>query len=308
MPTLRRRARLLADIRAFFAAGDVLEIDAPVLAMVAASELHIDALAATCNNTTLYLQSSPEYFLKRLLAAGSGSIYCLGKAFRDGERGPRHHPEFTLLEWYRPGWDEHQLMAELAALLRAVAPSIALGACRRVSYRELFLAATGIDPHQGDIADLRGRATSAAGVDSHSHDRATCLDLLFSVMVEPCLPPGLVFVTEYPACQAALARLVSDADGTWVARRFEAFLNGVELANGYFELTDAVEQRQRFHADNVRRRSVGKPVVAPDEQLLAALTAGLPDCAGVALGVDRLLMQILQLPNIDAALPFTLSG
>lgn len=306
LPALRRRARLLADIRAFFAARDVLEVDVPVLAATAASDPHILAIAAHCDGATCYLQSSPEYFLKRLLAVGSGAVYCLGKAFRDRERGVYHHPEFTLLEWYRPGWDEHRLIAEVEALLRVVAPGVDVGVAGRASYREVFLSHVRIDPHDGALDDLRRRAAEVAGGDWQREDRATCLELLFSLLVEPRLSPGLVFVTDYPACQAALAALTKDSHDTQVARRFEVFLNGVELANGYYELTDAVEQRARFCADNARRRAAGKPAMPLDEQLLSALATGLPDCAGIALGVDRLLMQILRLPRIDAVLPFTL--
>lgn len=306
LSTLRQRARLLAEIRAFFAVRDILEVDVPVLATTAASDLHIQSIAAHCNGATAYLQSSPEYFLKRLLAAGSGALYCLGKAFRDSERGVRHHPEFTLLEWYRPGWDEYRLMVEVEELVRAVAPGVAALPARRFSYRELFLTHVQLDPHAAALDDLRRRCADCAGGDWHRDARAACLELLFSLVVEPRLPAGLVFVTEYPACQAALAQLAEDAQGSVVARRFEVFLHGVELANGYFELTDAVEQRQRFEQDNARRQAAGKPPMPIDEQLLAALAEGLPECAGVALGVDRLLMQMLRLPRIDAALPFTL--
>ncbi len=305
LPTLRRRAQLLAAIRAFFAVRKVLEVDVPVLAATAASDRHIAAIAAHCHGVTRYLQSSPEYFLKRLLAADSGAIYCLGKAFRDDERGPRHHPEFTLLEWYRPGWDEYRLSAEIEALINVVAPEVA-GNAVRTPYRDAFMAVVPIDPHTGDLATLRRRAAEVAGGDWQHADRAACLDLLFSILVEPRLPRGLVVVTDFPACQAALAQLAEDNSGTVVARRFEVFINGMELANGYFELTDAVEQRARFDADNAWRMAEGKPTMPLDENLLAALAAGLPACAGVALGVDRLLMQILQVSTIDAVLPFTL--
>lgn len=306
LATLRRRAQLLAAIRTFFAERDVLEVDVPVLAATAASDRNIAAITAHCNGTTHYLQSSPEYFLKRLLAAGSAAVYCLGRAFRDEERGPRHHPEFTLLEWYRPGWDEYRLMTEIETLVGAVAPEIG-GGVMRTTYRDLFTTVVPIDPHTGDLAALRARAAAVAGGNWQDADRATCLDLLFSVVIEPTLPPGLLFVTEFPACQAALAQLAEDGSGTWVARRFEVFSNGMELANGYFELLDAAEQRARFNADNARRAMEGRPLMPLDEHLLAALAAGLPLCSGVALGVDRLLMRILHLHTIDAVLPFTLS-
>ena len=301
METLRQRARLLSLIRAFFDGAGALEVDVPVLADTGVTDLHIDCLQTRVNGRVQYLQSSPEYYMKRLLAAGSGSIYFLGRAFRDGESGRRHNPEFTLLEWYRQGWDEHQLMAELASLVTALEPAWGVDKYR---YTDLFKRATGLDPHSAPLADIRDCASSLADTTFHGDERSTCLDLIFSLAVEPSLPQGLVLVHDYPACQAALARLGRDEDGNPVARRFEAFLNRMELANGYFELTDPAEQRRRFEADLTLRKAAGKPPVPCDEYLLSALEAGLPPCAGVALGVDRLLMQWLGLGNIRDVLPF----
>ena len=242
--------------------------------------------------------------MKRLLAAGSGSIYCLGKAFRAGENGQRHHPEFTLLEWYRLDWDEHQLMDEVFALVLALG-AVGGGAERYVyTYKQLFETCTGLEPHCGDISALRDLAGETANRDFSGEDRSTCLDLIFSLLIEPELPAGIVFVHDYPACQAALAATTRDGDGVIVARRFEGFCDGIELLNGYYELNDADELRKRFSEDNAQRRLLGKAEVAADEHLLAALDADFPPCAGVALGVDRLLMNLLGARDINEVLPF----
>lgn len=300
---LRQRADLYRQIRSFFAARDVLEVDVPVLGETGVTEPHIDCLSLTCNGRQAWLQSSPEYYLKRLLAAGSGAVYSLGKVFRDGEAGRRHNPEFTLLEWYRPGWDEQALMDEVADLM-VVVGAVSNAECRRMSYGELFLRVTGLDPHDCADVDLCERAGELAGSDWSGEPRGHCLDLIFSLVVEPALPEGLVQVYDYPACQAALARLHRNEKGQWVARRFEAFLHGMELANGYFELADVVEQRARFERDNEIRRQLGKPELPLDEKLLSALASGLPDCAGVALGVDRLLMRLAGVDDIRRVLAF----
>ena len=299
---LRKRAAVFAGIRQFFSERGVLEVDVPVLGETGVTDLHIDSIPAVVGGQSRYLQSSPEYYMKRLLAAGSGAIYCLGKAFRDGESGRRHNPEFTLLEWYRPGWSEHQLMAELVALVSALAdeqmPHFFY------AYRDVFFAATGLDPHQAGLSVLQQLASELSGSDFSRVSRSECLDLIFSLSVEPQLPDGLVLIGSYPSCQAALARVAADEQGVPVARRFEVFLNRMELANGYFELTDPIEQRSRFLSDQALRQSAGKPAMAMDEKLLAALEAGLPDCAGVALGVDRLLMQLLGKSRIDEVIAF----
>ena len=300
--TLRQRAKLLAAIRRFFDTRDACEMDVPVLGARGVTDLHIDGIEATCNGRTHYLQSSPEYFMKRLLAAGSGDIYYLGKAFRDGEAGGRHNPEFTLLEWYRPGWDEHRLMDEVAELICLLIPeSIAVS---KLSYRDAFQNSLSLDPHTADIAVLQQLAAKTAGSDSFYEDRSTCLELIFSLVVEPQLAAGLTLIYDYPECQAALARVEVDDCGQTVARRFEAFLNGMELANGYFELTSAKDQQQRFSEDREKRREACKRDMQGDEKLLAALEAGFPVCAGVALGVDRLLMVLLGEKDIRAVSSF----
>lgn len=302
--TLRRRADLLAAIRHFFEQRDVLEVDVPLLGVTGVTEFNIQGLSTVANGGVAYLQTSPEYYMKRLLASGLGAIYNLGKVFRDGEQGRRHRTEFTLLEWYRPGWDEDRLMAEVAELL--VAAGFARAATPdRHRYGDLFTRVTGCDPHRADLAQLRQLAAQYAGANWAQAERSVCLDLIFSLAVEPQLPKGLVFVHDYPACQCALATLGEDQRGNLVARRFEAFVDGAELANGYFELTDPAEQRRRFDADNRLRQAHKLPAVTPDEKLLAALAAGLPVSAGVALGVDRLLMALLGLERIQQAVPFS---
>ena len=307
MSSLRYRSELLQSLRSFFQQRQVLEVDVPVLARSTVTDINIESISTLVSGNSGYLQTSPEYFMKRLLAAGSGDIFCLGKAFRDAESGRRHNPEFTLLEWYRCGWDEHQLMAEVAELISQLAN---VGAdtqlvVTKLSYGECFKSVLGIDPHSAKIASLQQMAVEASSESWAQESRANCLDLLFSLNVEPQLPNGLVFIYDYPTCQAALAQLHLNAQGQLVSRRFEAFFNSMELANGYMELTDAVQQRERFEKETDQRSAQNKPAVAIDEKLMAALDTGLPPCAGVALGVDRLLMQLLRADSIDQAMAFS---
>ena len=304
---LRRRAELLSGLRKFFSEAGVSEVDVPVLGRSTVTYNNIDSITAVTSGSGGYLQTSPEYFMKRLLAAGSGDIYCLGKAFRNGEAGQRHNPEFTLLEWYRCGWDEHQLMDELADLMSQIyrASGQSPLAVHRGSYADYFAQVLAVDPHTASLHQLQQLAV-AAGSDSWAGEsRANCLDLLFSVQVEPQLPQGLVFVYDYPACQAALAQTTTNDQGQLVSRRFEVFVNGMELANGYFELIDSVEQGQRFAEDLKARSAANKPVVEVDNHFMDALAQGLPSCAGVALGVDRLLMQLQGAESIAQVMPFS---
>lgn len=300
---LQRRADLYHQVRSFFAARAVLEVDTPLLGETGVTEPHIDCLALTCNGRPAWLQSSPEYYLKRLLAAGCGAVYSLGKVFRDGEAGRRHNPEFTMLEWYRPGWDEHALMGEVEELLVALG-AVSFPQCQRISYGKVFQRVTGLDPYDAPDEALQALASQVADSDWSNEPRGHCLDLIFSLQVEPTLPAGLVQIYDYPAVQAALAQLTRNRAGQQVARRFEAFLDGMELANGYFELTDEPEQRGRFEQDNRIRKQLGKPPMPLDEKLLAALRAGLPESAGVALGVDRLLMKLAGIDDIRHVLTF----
>jgi len=303
---LLKRAKLLAFLRIFFAQRDVVEVDTPVLSTTSVTDTNIDSISAQVNGANCYLQTSPEYFMKRMLASGVGDIYYLGKAFRDGEQGPRHNPEFTLLEWYRIGWDEIQLMQEIEDLFSLLFQYIDRAQPRvsRISYGHAFRERFNADPHQCDLQTLQRLAVDLGYQNWGNESRANCLDLLFSEKVEPKLPDGLVFVYDYPACQAALSQTQSDCSDRLVSRRFEVFLDRMELANGYFELTDASEQQQRFEADLMARVDAQKPSLAVDEKLHRAMQAGLPSCAGVALGVDRLLMQLYGATSIDEVLSF----
>jgi lysyl-tRNA synthetase class 2 len=304
---LRRRAQVMSLIRNFFSRHSVMEVDVPLLSKSGVTDVNIDSICATLAGSLVYLQTSPEYFMKRLLASDSGDIYYLGKAFRDGEIGHQHNPEFTLLEWYRCGWDEHQLMFELADLVSQLMDRDGVSDLKvtKISYADCFHNEFGIDPHQAGLSDLQDLAAGIGSLSWAGETRANCLDLIFSLKVEPQLPKGLVFVYDYPACQAALAAITTTERGNKVSRRFEGFLNGVEIANGYFELCDPVEQRRRFDLDNTARQASGKPVSNIDTKLLDAMHSGLPACAGVALGLDRLLMSDLELKSIDQVMPFS---
>lgn len=246
-----------------------------------------------------WLQTSPEYAMKRLLAAGCGPIYQICKAFRGGEVGTRHNPEFTLLEWYRPGFSLAELMQEVAELAQAV---LGEAPVKRVSYRDLFQRRLGIDPFKASVEELEALARERLDYSGAVESRDTWLDLLLTHLVEPELE-GRVMVYDYPESQSALARLREDGDIT-VAERFELYVDRVELANGYFELTDPVEQRARFEADNRRLIARGEEPRALDERLLAAMDSGLPSCAGVALGLDRLLMLKLGSERLEEVLSF----
>lgn len=234
--------------------------------------------------------------MKRLLAAGSGSIYQITKAFRGGEAGRRHRPEFTMLEWYRPELSYDQLMDEVADL---VALMLGHAEVEKTSYRDLFLHHLGIDPHSVQLSELLALARTHADYRGAGDDRDALLDLLISHVIEPELGRnGPTFVYDYPASQCALAKVTVDRHGNKVAQRFELYLKGIELANGYQELTDWREQERRFVADNEKRKRAGLPVLPMDEQLVAALRHGMPECSGVALGVDRLLMLMLGTDDI----------
>ncbi len=289
---MRRRAALLARIRAFFAARGVLEVETPQLAACPVPDRYQQSLSCSVEAPgappRMYLQTSPEYAMKRLLAAGSGPIYQLAKAFRDGEAGRLHNPEFTLLEWYRLGFDHHALMDEVGELLSEV---LGCDPAEKLSYAAACERWLEVDPHRVGAAEL-ARLAAARGwvvVGLEDADRDTWLDLLITRYVEPELGRGQpTLLYDYPASQAALARIRPGAPP--LASRFEVYLEGVELANGFHELADAAEQRQRFELELERRRQLGLPEVPLDERFLAALEAGLPDCAGVALGIDRLAM------------------
>ncbi|MGE6777448.1 EF-P lysine aminoacylase EpmA [Vreelandella titanicae] len=310
--TLRERARLMAKVRAFFAQRDVLEVETPVLGQGGSTDIHLVSLHTLARTDKgqrrLWLQTSPEFHMKRLLAAGSGPIFQLARSFRDGEIGARHNIEFTMLEWYRPQFTLDQLIDETATLIMSLLPSFP-GPPVHYRYRELFHTYVEVDPFTTSLDRLRAIAAERAQMSAQSladEGRETCLDLLMSVVIEPQLgQQELSVVVDYPASQAALARRHQDADGEWVASRFEVYLNGIELANGYDELTDAAEQRTRFAEDNAERRRLGLPEVDVDERLLAALEHGMPEGAGVALGIDRLIQLVLGKARLEDVLTFS---
>jgi lysyl-tRNA synthetase class 2 len=298
---LESRARLLADIRAFFAERGVIEVETPLISAAGNVDPNIESIATDDGR---YLRTSPEFMLKRLLAAGLRDVYELGRVFRAGEAGRHHNPEFTLLEWYRSELSYLELAQEVAELVRA---------CGRgrfddwplsmVPYRNLFREATGIDPWHSSEAELEACAVER-GLRAGPLDAQEWIDLIMAEVIQPALPgETLTVVHDYPPEQAALARIRrGDPD---VAERFELYLGQTELANGYQELTDAAEQMQRFERDSRRRALRGQAAVPIDRRLVEALRAGLPECSGVALGVDRLLMAILKLDRIDAVLAFS---
>jgi len=305
LETVRCRAELLRFIRDFFARRQVLEVETPVLGRCGVTDPHLDGLAVSdplSGSDQGWLQTSPEYHMKRLLAAGSGAIYQVSRVFRAGEQGRRHNPEFSMLEWYRPGFDDRCLMDEVADLvcgwLDCPRPDV-------IPYRDAMIRWAELDPFTATDHQIREQVLPWLNAEQATAvGRDGCLDLLMSYCVEPALAEhGPVFITTYPASQAALAR-VSRAGEYPVAHRFELYVEGMELCNGYWELADVSEQRDRFEQDNALRVAAGKPVMQPDQALLQAIDHGLPDCAGVALGLDRLLMLKLGAGDIRGVLSF----
>ena len=311
---LRLRARLSNTIRAFFAEHGVLEVETPVLSMAGNTEPNIASFQLEFSGRTdgaprtRWLRTSPEHALKRLLAAGIGDCYELGRVFRDGEAGGRHNPEFTMLEWYRLGWDHHRLAGETTELVQAALQLVGREAhASTTTFRELYLRVLHLDPFTADEADLRA-ALGDVAIDPAGLGRDDWLDLLMTHRIQPAFPADqLLVVHDYPASQCALAR-IRDGDaasgGLPVSERFELYLGPLELANGYHELLDAAEQGARFDRDRARRVARGDVVPPRDERLLSALAHGLPACAGVALGVDRLLMAMVGTDRIADVLAF----
>lgn len=305
---LRERARLLRAVRAFFAERDIFEVETPVLGHAGSTDVHLDSLSLSAitpaGRERLWLQTSPEFHMKRLLAAGSGPIFQLARSFRDGEVGRRHNIEFTMLEWYRPGFSLGELIDETEALIRTLLPDAGPRRLRR--YRELFREQLAIDPFTTPLEALRSLAGKRGGLEMTGSDRDGCLDLLMSLVIEPTLGRhGIDVVIDYPASQAALARKRRDPeDGVEIAARFEVYMNGLELANGYDELIDASEQAARFADDNRQRERLGKLPVDVDAHLVAALQAGIPAGSGVALGFDRLTQLALGKRSVAEVMAF----
>lgn len=305
LETIKARAELNGSVRAFFVARDVLEVETPILSAHATVDKFIDSFSTQDGQ---WLQTSPEFAMKRLLAAGSGAIFQIARVFRVEEQGRHHNTEFSMLEWYRPGFDMHALIDEVEALVQALA---GLGErFERLSYREAFARHAGLDPFTADVATLRAAAIAFGLIQSGDFadeiEPDFWLDLLMSLRISPLLGQQTPsFLYDFPASQAALSRIrPAGGNEPAVAERFELFWRGLELANGFHELTDADEQRERFIADQNWRLAQGKIVPPYDAQLIEALAAGLPDCSGVALGLDRLLMLKLGLPELAATLAF----
>jgi lysyl-tRNA synthetase class 2 len=301
--SLQARARLLRNIREFFFDKGVMEVETPLISKAGNTDPEIQSIRTDNGG---YLRTSPEFALKRLLAAGCGDVFELGRVFRSGESGRNHNPEFTMLEWYRTGFTYHQLMDEVASLVRHCGQGkFDQWPQQKLSYKQLFLKYTGLDPFTADEKELRARAKDH-GVDDIELSRAQWLDLLLCVVIQPTLPGEcLTFVHDFPADQAALARVRPGNPS--IAERFELYVGPVELANGYQELTDAREQKQRFDNENMQRESSGKDVYEIDNHLIDALEHGLPECAGVALGVDRLLMVLCGAGSINEVTAFPFS-
>jgi lysyl-tRNA synthetase class 2 len=307
---MRLRAQILQDIRHFFADRSVLEVETPILGNAIGADPQLAFFETEYTQSplsrTLFLQTSPEFAMKRLLAAGSGSIYQICKAFRQGESGRFHNPEFTLLEWYRVGFNLSQLMDEVDELFCLLFKYHALAATQRVSYQAIFQQYTGLDPLQFCFQDYSQFAIDSGwpeAINICGQDPVLWLDFLFSHAVQPHIGThGLTMVYGYPACQSSLARI--NEQNPAIADRVELFINGVELGNGYYELTDALEQNARFDREISLRLARGLPIPAKDERLIAALSAGFPACSGIAIGLDRLLMLLSGNPTIADVLSF----
>jgi len=284
----------------------VLEIDTPVVATAATTEPHLDSMETIFRGQTHYLNTSPEFSMKRFLAAYRRPAYQICKAFRVDELGPMHNPEFTMLEWYRPGFDMHQLMDEIEELLSSLFETGKINA-KRLSYRHAFEQYAGINPHTATAEQCRDCAQSngieqPVGLDNEKDE---WLDWLLVTLVLPSFKnDAFTFLYDFPASQCSLAQLRQDESGIAVASRFELYYGEVELANGFHELRSSKEQRQRFEKDNTKRRSAGRNTVKIDEYLLEALSYGLPDCSGVAMGLERLLMIICNETDIEKVLLF----
>jgi len=302
---LRARAEILTNIRQFFANHNVLEVETPLLARTTATDVYIQSLeiADPLVDTPgpFFLQTSPEFAMKRLLGSGVGPIYQICKAFRQGETSKRHNPEFTMLEWYRPGYSMEDLMEEVEQLVDSL---LAYGRIPRLTYRELFQEHLDFDPHAISLESLQGIAKNRIELGSNQLSKTDYLQLLLGKCIEPVMPANC-FVYDFPVAQSALAVIENDDEGASVAKRFELFCGGIEIANGYHELVDAAEQRKRFETDRHSRKSLDLPQYPIDEKLLAALEHGIPACSGVALGIDRLLMLATGATDIREVLSFT---
>jgi lysyl-tRNA synthetase class 2 len=289
LTVLRLRARWLKQVREFFEARQVMEVETPSISFASVPDPNIASLKTNVAGRSCYLQTSPELYMKRLLAAGSGPIYQISRVFRDGEIGRLHNPEFSLVEWYQPGYSQQQLIQEVSELVIALCePGTDAGKIQYITYQQLFMDTVGINPLSEDWPSLQTYCqTSHLDCPVDTDDWSGAMDWLMAIAIQPSMQ-GMLFVTHYPATQASLAKL--DPHDQSVAMRFELFIDGIEMANGFEELTDADQQRQRFEFENRQRQRTGMAPVSLDEKFLAALQSGMPECSGVALGLDRLLM------------------
>jgi len=300
---------MLARARQYFVAQDVLAVDTPALGYFASSDTNIASISAhTASGEKLYLQTSPEMYMKRLLASGYPDIYSICRVFRDGEAGKRHNPEFTMTEWYRLGFDLSQIIDDTVGFIAACLdlPRLADNVVQ-YEYVAAFRKFADVDAISASADELLGRYSDDDRFKSVvGDDRQAALDLIMSTVIAPQFAANqLTVVKHYPADQAALSRICPN--DSQVADRFEVFCGDLELANGYVELTDAAEQRRRFNQDVDSRQTLGDEPVAVDESLLAALEVGLPDCAGVAIGMERLHMLLDQTDDIGDVVAFTMS-
>jgi lysyl-tRNA synthetase class 2 len=301
LETLRKRAQILAEIRHFFGLRDYLEVETPTMSRFGITDVYLSNIKALFRGQTYYLQTSPEYHMKRLLAAGSGAIFQLARVFRDDELGRWHNPEFTLLEWYQLGIDHHQLMDEVDELLKLI---LHVPPMNRKTYQQIFLELCDFDPFSIEVSELKA-VLRRYGLENVLPEKEEDLDqylfLLMTHVIEPALATARepVAVYNFPLSQAALAKT-----NYGVAERFEVYYQGVELANGFHELTDASVQAERFQSDLAMRKRQGLELPLPDEYFLQALTHGLPPCSGVALGVDRLIAFALKKSEIADVLSF----
>lgn len=310
----KKRAKLLAKIRQFFSARDVVEVETPALSQGTVTDVNLDALTSQYNfladspiseSDTLYLQTSPEFHMKRLLASGYGCIYQIAKAFRHEAYGNHHNPEFTMLEWYRIGFNQFDLMYEVDDLLQATIDSTE---AQFTSYQDIFIQCVDIDPLSASYEALALfiiEQKKAAEWLFESGDKDLLLQFIFSEIIEPKIgQQAPQFIYNFPVAQASLAKI--SEDDSRVAERFECYYQGVELANGFNELTDATEQQKRFEEDNLKRKQKGLSQRTIDDNFIDALKHGLPQCSGVALGIDRLVMIALNVNNIQDIQSFSI--
>lgn len=302
--TLRQRATIIKSIRDFFTARGVMEVETPLMCHTSVTDPFIQSIPALFQanerekEIRYYLQTSPEYAMKRLLASGSGAIFQICKAFRQSEVGKHHNPEFSMIEWYRPNFNHHDLMDEADELLQLV---LNKPAAERKTYAELFMQYLNINPHTSTLSELKNCASEKnISVAGEIDDIDIWLQLLMSEYIEPRIGQDKpIIIYDFPASQAALARIQGN-----VASRFEIYYRGIELANGFHELQDANEQRKRFEKNSAARKKLGLNEIPIDEFLLSALTHGLPDCSGIALGIDRLIMLATNQEKIADVLSF----